>query len=340
MLHLCKAGVEGILGRELAEGGQRPGACGPGWLMTAPPLGQNEAAAAELLDPCFAQLTLLSPRELSAPSVNGMVGALEHACMELFRGQTVTTAWPLLVEAAAADGVAGRAKTVEKAWREQMARKMARVFRLAEPGLPPAPGRHRGLALFFPDFTRAFISADFLHWGQRRMQDDPKAPSRSYLKVEEAYGVFGRAPHLGDTVVDLGAAPGGWTYSAANRGARVVAVDNGPLKGGAAGHPLVTHLPADAFTYLPPHHRKCDWLFCDIIDNPYGVLALVTRWLENEWCRRFIVNLKVGHADPIVVLAKLRDRQQGLAAHCRRLCIRQLHHDREEITIMGEALGE
>ena len=44
---------------------------------------------------------------------------------------------------------------------------------------------------------------------------------------------MGLEPMPGERVCDLGAAPGGWSYSAAKRGASVVAVDNGPLKGGA-----------------------------------------------------------------------------------------------------------
>ena len=53
------------------------------------------------------------------------------------------------------------------------------------------------------------------------MADNPAAPSRSYLKIEEAYGILGREPAQGETVADLGAAPGGWSFSAAKRGAKV-----------------------------------------------------------------------------------------------------------------------
>src|SRR5690606_25054254 len=104
--------------------------------------------------------------------------------------------------------------------------------------------------------------------GQRRMADDSLAPSRSYLKVEEAYVVLGREPAAGETVVDLGAAPGGWSYSAAKRGAQVIAVDNGPLKGGALDHPRIEHRREDAFGFRPPGGRAFDWLFCDLVEDP------------------------------------------------------------------------
>jgi 23S rRNA (cytidine2498-2'-O)-methyltransferase len=104
------------------------------------------------------------------------------------------------------------------------------------------------------------------------MADDSLAPSRSYLKVEEAYIVLGREPVAGETVVDLGAAPGGWSYSAAKRGARVIAVDNGPLKGGALDHPLIEHRREDAFHFQPPTGEVIGWLFCDLVEEPHHVM--------------------------------------------------------------------
>ena len=48
--------------------------------------------------------------------------------------------------------------------------------------------------------------------------------------------------------VDLGAAPGGWTWQLAQRGVAVTAVDNGPLKGARARRPRsCTHVREDAF---------------------------------------------------------------------------------------------
>ena len=134
-------------------------------------------------------------------------------------------------------------------------------------------------------------------------------------------------------MVDLGAAPGGWSYSAARRGARVVAVDNGPLKGGAAGNPSIEWTAEDAFKFQP--QRRADWLFCDLIAPPYEVLGLLRRWSESSWCRRFIVNLKFGRHDPLPLLAELLSTRAGIAPHCTVLRPRHLFHDREELTVVG-----
>ena len=61
------------------------------------------------------------------------------------------------------------------------------------------------------------------------------APSRSTLKLEEAFHVFIPADEWderlasGMRAVDLGACPGGWTYQLVKRSMMVHSVDNGPM---------------------------------------------------------------------------------------------------------------
>ena len=157
------------------------------------------------------------------------------------------------------------------------------------------------------------------------------------MKVEEAYVVLGREPQPGETVCDLGAAPGGWSYSAAKRGAQVVAIDNGPLKGGALDHPRIEHRREDAFRFVPSDGAAFDWLFCDLVEEPHHVVQhIVTPWLARRWCRRFVVNLKFGRVDAIALLRELRADGSPLATHAPEARIRHLYHDREELTLVGE----
>jgi 23S rRNA (cytidine2498-2'-O)-methyltransferase len=135
----------------------------------------------------------------------------------------------------------------------------------------------------------------------------------------------------------LGAAPGGWSYSAAKRGARVIAVDNGPLKGGALNHPLIEHRLEDAFKFTPPEGGGYDWLFCDLVEEPHHVMQnIVAPWLEHGWCRRFVINLKFGHVDALALLREIRAADSALARHGVNRHIRHLYHDREEFTVVGE----
>jgi 23S rRNA (cytidine2498-2'-O)-methyltransferase len=190
----------------------------------------------------------------------------------------------------------------------------------------------------FVDFGRAYASREAFANGQCRRADDPQAPSRSYLKLEEAYGILGAEPRPGETAVDLGAAPGGWSYSAAKRGARVIAIDNGPLKGGARNHPQITHRCEDAFRFRPGDDRACDWLLCDLVEEPHHVVRQIAEpWLRQRWCRRFVINLKFGRVDPIALAGELRAPDSVFSSAATGVSIRHLYHDREEFTITGTA---
>jgi 23S rRNA (cytidine2498-2'-O)-methyltransferase len=329
MLSLCQHGYEALLERELGEAGLAVTEKGPGWALSA---------EGELPELAFPQLTLLAPREIKGDSVNALAQQLADYFFESLRGERIDAAWPCISSMVPEMvGLGRRANAVEKAFDELLKKKLSRVAKLAVPELPRGAGKARGLFVFFADFDRLFAAREALLGGQRRMADDDAAPSRSYLKVEEAYIILGREPQPGETVADLGAAPGGWSYSAAKRGARVIAVDNGPLKGGALNHPLIEHRLEDAFHFHPPAGEVFDWLFCDLVEEPHHVMQnIMTPWLANGWCRRFVINLKFGHVDSLAVLRELRAPGSPFATHAANFRIRHLYHDREEFTVMGE----
>ena len=62
-----------------------------------------------------------------------------------------------------------------------------------------------------------------------------QSPSRSTLKLDEAFLYFIPRDEWDDRLtsgmnaVDLGSAPGGWTYQLVRRGMMVTAIDNGPM---------------------------------------------------------------------------------------------------------------
>jgi 23S rRNA (cytidine2498-2'-O)-methyltransferase len=317
----------GVLGlRSFSEGG--PDALG---------MGANATAGRVLPDLAFAHLTLIEPGEVRGESVNALAQQIADFFMKSLRDERVESAWPCVFAGPAElVGLGRRVGAVEKAFHEVLKKRFSRVAKLAVAGTPRGAGPARGLFVFFPDFGRAFVAREALLGGQRRMADDEAAPSRSFLKVEEAYGVLGREPQPGETVCDLGAAPGGWSYSAAQRGAQVVAVDNGPLKGGAFGHPQIEHRCEDAFKFQPREGEVFDWLFCDLLEEPHQVLNhIVEPWLARRWCRHFVVNLKFGHVDAMALLAELRAPGSPFVAHAGSFRVRHLYHDREEFTVMG-----
>lgn len=202
------------------------------------------------------------------------------------------------------------------------------------------------LHIFFPDKNRALIGSSEPHnsapWtmGILRQKMPHDSPSRSYLKLAEAFEVFlskqEQAQWLrqGMHAVDLGAAPGGWTWQLVQRGLKVIAVDNGPLKGVAAEHPAIKHLRQDGFRYRPS--RPADWVVCDMVEQPQRVAALMADWVASGLTTRAIFNLKLPMKKRVEALAGALEGVRTVldAKGIRyRLEAKQLYHDREEVTV-------
>ncbi|MCF5621415.1 23S rRNA (cytidine(2498)-2'-O)-methyltransferase RlmM, partial [Pseudomonas syringae] len=175
--------------------------------------------------------------------------------------------------------------------------------------------------------------------GIPRLKFPREAPSRSTLKLEEAWHHFIPRDQWderlsGDmTGVDLGAAPGGWTYQLVRRGMLVTAIDNGPMAESLMDTGLVQHLMADGFTYKP--RQPVDWMVCDIVEKPARNAALLETWLGEGLCREAVVNLKLPMKQRYAEVRRLLDRiEEGFQARGVRVSIgcKQLYHDREEVT--------
>ncbi|MCC5022211.1 MAG: rRNA methyltransferase [Candidatus Synoicihabitans palmerolidicus] len=334
MICRCQPGFEDLLAVEIASRGGTVEEEGGGWIRVS---GWTEVPE-EL---CFTDQVMVEPVEVVGDSVNRLAGAVLDYWLGQVKGERIEAAWSCVFTAAAGlDGLGRRMGAVEKTFREQLKKRLGRVARLAVDEVPGGVGRVRGLFVYFADCKRVWVGREVVRGGQRRMADDAEAPSRSYLKVEEAYGVLGVEPQEGETVVDLGAAPGGWSYSAAKRGARVVAIDNGPMKGGALDHPLIEHLREDAFGYRPAEGEVVDWLFCDLVEEPHHVARnLIGPWLLNGWCRRFVVNLKCGRVNAGQLLAEVTKADSPFVSETTLCRVRHLFHDREEFTLVGELAG-
>lgn len=175
--------------------------------------------------------------------------------------------------------------------------------------------------------------------GAVRMKDDPQAPSRSYLKIEEAFFRMNEWPQPDQHVVDLGAAPGGWTLAFAKRGCHVIAVDNGPLKlpVPGPGWGTVDHRTTDGVTFVwPASQPPVDWLVADMLVPPVQAGAMLARWLKGPAMRRWVINVKLPQGSPLAALRPLQNLiRQQTDFH---VAIRHLYHDREEVTLMGRPL--
>ncbi len=189
----------------------------------------------------------------------------------------------------------------------------------------PAPASHLGAwtllepgrLLASPTKTSPFPNGEC-----RFLEDRTGPPSRAYLKLWEALTLLGHHPGPGDSCLDLGASPGGWTWALAQLGATVTAIDKAPLDPAVAALPGVSQLIDSAFALEP---RPIDWLVCDVIAYPARTLALLERWLPHA--RHIVCTVKfqgdTDHdtADRIAALPGLR--------------LTHLWHNKHELTVLS-----
>jgi len=175
--------------------------------------------------------------------------------------------------------------------------------------------------------------------GIARLRLPKSAPSRATLKLEEAWHHFIPAVEwdqrlsLSMRAIDLGAAPGGWTWQLVQRGMFVDAVDNGPMDSALMETGQVKHQRADGFVYEPK--KGVDWLVCDIVDKPARVTSLICKWAAKGYFREAVFNLKLPMKQRYMEVKKCELRifseleALGLNIDVQ---FKQLYHDREEVT--------
>jgi 23S rRNA (cytidine2498-2'-O)-methyltransferase len=336
-LFLCSAGSEPALAAELARASAPARQVAPGVV---------ETGDAPLVDPVFARQALPGARLVEGGSVRalaeGSFGAVE-AAIDAWPGPFVVHA---LAHAEPPPGLASRAELVARealalfGARRRRASRRQRTIEEAAAGFDGswllvqilALGRDRFAVSAAPPRPLASGGLDLARWpgGDAPVEIDRAPPSRAYQKLEEAFAWMGAAPRAGETCVDLGAAPGGWTATALKRGARVVAVDRAPLAPPLPRHPNVASVIGNAFTYLPA--APVDWLLCDVVCEPPRSLALCDSWLSGGLCRNLVVTVKFKGQAGYGVLAELPPLFERVRPAFAR--VKQLAHNKNEVTVM------
>ncbi len=183
----------------------------------------------------------------------------------------------------------------------------------------PWPHEHRHQLSFFPG-------------GKAPVAVDKRPPSRAFAKLIEAEERMGRHIAVGETVVDLGAAPGSWTFVAIERGARVVSVDRSELRADLVAHPHVRFVRGDAYRFEP--EDPVDWLICDVIARAERSAELLLKWLRRGNCRHFVVTLKVDDEAPGTLLHSLATDLSELSDD---FWLQKLTANKKEVCAFGSA---
>ena len=175
--------------------------------------------------------------------------------------------------------------------------------------------------------------------GIPRLRMPKDAPSRSTLKLAEAILTLlspdeqKSSLRPGLAAVDLGAAPGGWSWQLVSRGLRVTAIDNGPIAASVLATGLIKHLRTDGLTWRPK--KAVEWMVCDMVEQPARIAPVMADWLATGRCRRSIFNLKLPmkkRHEEVERCRNLIDQRMRAAGLKYVLRIKHLYHDREEVT--------
>ena len=175
--------------------------------------------------------------------------------------------------------------------------------------------------------------------GIPRLRMPKDAPSRSTLKLAEAILTLlspdeqKSSLRPGLAAVDLGAAPGGWSWQLVSRGLRVTAIDNGPIAASVLATGLIEHLRTDGLTWRPK--KAVEWMVCDMVEQPSRIAPVMADWLATGRCRRSIFNLKLPmkkRHEEVERCRNLIDQRMRAAGLKYVLRIKHLYHDREEVT--------
>ena len=178
--------------------------------------------------------------------------------------------------------------------------------------------------------------------GILRLKFPNEAPSRSTLKLDEAFQLFipkkEHAKRLsgGLHAVDLGACPGGWTYQLVKRGMFVEAVDNGAMDEALMATGQVRYCPEDGFKFQP-RKNNVYWLVCDMIEQPQRVAKLMATWIATKRCKETVFNLKLpmkkryeSVKEALEIIDQCIDQHRAGPYD---LKVKHLYHDREEVTV-------
>ncbi len=192
-----------------------------------------------------------------------------------------------------------------------------------------------------PSFWNGFILAglstprqNLCEWsgGIVRFAKEDDQVSRAEFKLLEAFEIFRIETKPNGHALDLGASPGGWTRVLAEAGYRVTAVDRAPLEPAISGKNNVRYIQRDA-RHFRDDKDVYDIVTCDINGDPIqAARALVGSAPSVKKGSPLIMTVKLSGKSPDKIIDKtLKTLKEAFSVER----LRQLYHNRDEITIYG-----
>jgi 23S rRNA (cytidine2498-2'-O)-methyltransferase len=173
--------------------------------------------------------------------------------------------------------------------------------------------------------------------GQVRLAKPREQISRSEFKLEELFREYPIEPPRGGRAIDLGASPGGWTRILRTYDMQVWSVDPADLHPRLAADPAVHHVRSTAGPFLLRNETEVDLIVNDMRMTPdlsSQLMLDAARSLREGGM--IVLTLKLTPHHPLEVI----DRAIATLRRWYDIdLIRQLHHNRNEVTVVGHRLA-
>ncbi|WP_152364551.1 SAM-dependent methyltransferase [Microlunatus speluncae] len=168
--------------------------------------------------------------------------------------------------------------------------------------------------------------------GRMRLAESPQQISRAEHKLEELFSLL-PLTITGDAL-DLGASPGGWTRILLERGARRVhGVDPGEPAPSLARRPELSWHRTTAGEFLRRSKRTFQVIVNDMRMDPLlSVQTMITAAPLQRHGDLIIITLKITTNRPVELIDRALD---DLGERYKIIFARQLHHNRNEVTVVG-----
>lgn len=156
------------------------------------------------------------------------------------------------------------------------------------------------------------------------VEDKTFPPNRAYLKLWEVFTLYDIHLEKTESVIDVGASPGGWSWVLSQLSKKVYSFDRAELAPQIGSISNIQFMKKDAFNLDYDELKDCTWLFSDIICTPARLYDLVTDCMKNSNIQNFVCTLKFKGDCDFDIIKKFLEIENSKIVH--------LYQNKNEVT--------
>lgn len=130
-------------------------------------------------------------------------------------------------------------------------------------------------------------------------------PNRAYLKLWEAFTTQKLKVDKTQNALEIGAAPGGWSWVLSQFFNKVYTFDRADLAPQIKKISNIEHRIGDAFKIDPNQFNDVDWFFSDLICTPEKIYETIQFWLTHSRVKNYVCTIKFKGQTDFEIIDKL-----------------------------------